>query len=136
MAVSALMLASCGPSATTNGNMNTLMMNANKAPTVLNSNSMPLNTGTSATMNSNTTMAAAGLTAAEVAKHNTETDCYAIVGDNVYNLTEWVNQHPGGPEAILGTCGKDLTAMKHPGGVPMTEQVKNVPQYKIGALAK
>lgn len=48
-------------------------------------------------------------TAEEVAKHNTESDCWAIVDGNAYDLTEWVNSHPGGPGAISSLCGTDAT---------------------------
>lgn len=51
-----------------------------------------------------------GLTAAEVAKHNTTADCYASVGDKVYDLTAWIKKHPGGEQAIIGLCGTDATA--------------------------
>lgn len=48
-------------------------------------------------------------TAEEVAKHNTESDCWAIVDGNAYDLTEWINSHPGGPGAISSLCGTDAT---------------------------
>lgn len=48
-------------------------------------------------------------TAEEVAKHNTAEDCWSIVDGNVYDLTDWVNQHPGGAGAISKMCGTDAT---------------------------
>jgi len=51
----------------------------------------------------------AGFTMAEVATHNSATSCYVVVGTGVYNLTDWVAKHPGGPEAIKGLCGIDGT---------------------------
>lgn len=51
-----------------------------------------------------------GLTVAQVAEHNSQTDCYAIVGEKVYNLTSWISQHPGGPDKIISLCGTDATA--------------------------
>ncbi len=54
---------------------------------------------------------AAVLTSAEVAKNNNAQSCYTIVNGNVYNLTPWINQHPGGSQAILRICGKDGTAL-------------------------
>lgn len=121
-----LLVTSCGGSVTVSTNMNSDMQ--------MNTNAMavpPSETGTGTT-----TSAGSSFTAAQVATHNKEGDCYAIVGSDVYDLTQWVNMHPGGPEAILGTCGKDLTNFTHPGGTPMTEQVKNIPQFKIGTLAQ
>ena len=52
----------------------------------------------------------AGLTLADVAKHATASDCWLIVSDKVYDVTSYVNEHPGGP-AILKGCGKEATAL-------------------------
>lgn len=53
-----------------------------------------------------------------VAAHNTSSDCWAIINGKVYNLTDWEDQHPGGKEAILSNCGKDISNLSssHPGG--------------------
>ena len=132
LVISSAFLASCGPTTVTTSNAN---MNA-MAPTNTNVSMSNTNMTAPATSSGSTASGATTFTAAEVAKHNNETDCYAIVADGVYNLTEWINEHPGGPEAIMGTCGKDITKMTHPGGIPMTEQIKNVPQFKVGTLAQ
>ena len=49
------------------------------------------------------------LTASEVTKHDSATDCWSIVSGNVYNLTSLISSHSGGAEAILRNCGKDGT---------------------------
>ena len=49
-------------------------------------------------------------TAAEVAKHNTGTDCWSVVNNKVYDLTSYVSSHPGGANVIEAICGKDGTA--------------------------
>lgn len=46
----------------------------------------------------------------DVAKHNTNTDCWTAVAGKVYNVTEFIPSHPGG-RAILKSCGKDGTEM-------------------------
>merc|ERR1712151_1302218 len=45
----------------------------------------------------------------EVAKHNTDTDCWVIVGDNVLDVTNFLKDHPGGKKAIMLFAGKDAT---------------------------
>jgi cytochrome b involved in lipid metabolism len=47
------------------------------------------------------------LTAQEVALHSTSQDCWSIVNGSVYNLTSYVNSHPGGAANIQSICGKD-----------------------------
>ncbi len=47
--------------------------------------------------------------AADVAQHANASSCYVNVGGNVYDLTSWIAQHPGGSEAILGLCGTNGT---------------------------
>ncbi len=75
-------------------------------------------------------------TAAEVAAHSTKSDCYTIIRGEVYNLTSWISQHPGGEQAIFSLCGKDGTAAfsgQHGGSA---QQEKVLATFKIGVLAK
>lgn len=48
-------------------------------------------------------------TLAEVKTHNSASSCWTIVRSDVYDLTSWIKQHPGGSGAILQMCGKDAT---------------------------
>lgn len=43
----------------------------------------------------------------ELAKHNSEDDCWVIYKNQVYDLTTWIDKHPGGKEAILNQCGTE-----------------------------
>jgi cytochrome b involved in lipid metabolism len=56
------------------------------------------------------TATANGYTKAQVAQKNSRTACWAIVSGSVYNLTDWINKHPGGAGAIASLCGTDATA--------------------------
>ena len=50
-------------------------------------------------------------TLAQVATHNTSTDCWIILNTTeVYNVTAFLSIHPAGPSPITPFCGKDATA--------------------------
>lgn len=51
--------------------------------------------------------AATGKTMADVAMHNSASSCWSAINGQVYDLTNWVNAHPGGKASILMICGKD-----------------------------
>lgn len=48
-------------------------------------------------------------TVEEVAKHNTDSDCWVIVKNVVLDLTPFLNDHPGGRDSIINFAGKDAT---------------------------
>ena len=61
-----------------------------------------------------------GLTEAEVAKHDKDNDCWVILHGKVYDVTEFLPDHPGGKKAIMLFAGKDATEefdMLHPPNV-------------------
>ena len=47
--------------------------------------------------------------AAEVSKHKTKNDCWIVINSKVYNVTNYLDFHPGGADMILMVCGKDAT---------------------------
>ncbi|MCC7289087.1 cytochrome b5 domain-containing protein [bacterium] len=50
-------------------------------------------------------------TAAQVATHNTQGNCWVIYGSKVYNVTGYVGQHPPGPSYFNSSvCGKDVSS--------------------------
>jgi len=49
------------------------------------------------------------LSLAEIQKHNLIKDCWVIVNNNVYDVTAYVNLHPGGGANISSYCGQDMT---------------------------
>jgi cytochrome b involved in lipid metabolism len=70
-----------------------------------------------------------------VKKHNKKTDCWAVVGKNVYKLTAFIKKHPGGSKRIIAICGTNATtAFRNQHGT--TGKANTVlKKYKIGVLA-
>ncbi len=52
---------------------------------------------------------AAGYTMAQVKANNSRAKCWSAISGNVYDLTAWINAHPGGSGAIVSLCGTDGT---------------------------
>lgn len=46
----------------------------------------------------------------EISKHNSKNDCWMVIDNNVYNVSSFVDKHPGGDKILQG-CGKDATEM-------------------------
>ena len=49
-------------------------------------------------------------TVAEVQTASTSQKCWTVIRGKVYNLTSYLNVHPGGKDNIIQVCGKDGTA--------------------------
>lgn len=63
-------------------------------------------------------------TMAEVKMANTPDKCWTVIRNKVYDVTAFINKHPGGDKNILKLCGIDGTSLfvnKH-GGMPQPEQ--------------
>ena len=81
------------------------------------------------------TASTAGYTKAQVAEKNTRSNCWVIVNDSVYNLTDWINKHPGGSGSIASLCGQDATSAfegKHGGEARPSSILES---YYLGPLS-
>jgi cytochrome b involved in lipid metabolism len=45
----------------------------------------------------------------EVAKHNTISDCWMIINNKVYDVSNYASAHPGGVQSVANYCGKEAT---------------------------
>ncbi len=82
----------------------------------------------------------------EVAEHATKADCWTIISGDVYDLTKFINRHPGGDE-ILRACGTDATTLFNSrqtqdgqsvgSGTPHSQAaVEQLAKLKIGTVNK
>jgi len=68
----------------------------------------------------------------EVKKHSTKEDCWTVIKGRVYDVTKFVNEHPGG-DVILDGAGKDSTSMfEDVGHSSIAEETRE--QYYIGDI--
>ena len=50
----------------------------------------------------------------EVGQHNSRDSCWVIVQGKVYDVTAYLDKHPGGSQILLQYGGKDATAVYEP----------------------
>jgi len=121
-----------------------LFRHHSSAPTVDTGASSPVTSAPSETTNpaaatsTSSGSANATFTLADVAQHSGSASCYSAINGNVYDLTNWINQHPGGAERILSICGKDgSSAFNAQHGNPSDTRPKEIlATFKIGTLAE
>ncbi|XP_035437424.2 cytochrome b5 isoform X3 [Spodoptera frugiperda] len=74
------------------------------------------------------------LTAEEVKRHNTRKSVWMVIRNEVYDVTSFVDEHPGGEDPILDAAGQDATIAFE--DVGHSEDAKAMlKKYKIGTLA-
>jgi len=70
----------------------------------------------------------------EVSKHNTKDDLWICIKGKVYNLSKYIQYHPGGTLPILNVAGKDVTDIFdnfHPNII-----YKKLPSYFVGIVSQ
>jgi hypothetical protein len=75
-------------------------------------------------------------TMANVKRNNSAASCWSLINGNVYNLTTWINSHPGGPSAIRGICGVDGSSSFNGRHAGQSNPKENLAGYLLGPLAK
>ena len=69
----------------------------------------------------------------EVRKHNNQNDCWIIVGKFVYDVTTFLNRHPGSKKAILRHAGE---ICDHHLNFHSQKARDMLMEYKIGKIQK
>jgi len=78
----------------------------------------------------------AGYTMAQVRANNTAANCWAVIDDSVYDLTNWIKSHPGGSGAIVGLCGTDGSSSFSAKHGNQSRPAAQLNSYRLGPLAK
>lgn len=93
---------------------------------------LPDSSATSTPTPTTTSKSGGSYTSSDLQKHSLPTSCWSVINGSVYDLTRWINAHPGGKSAITSICGRDGSSAfngQHSGAVsPLRELAK----YKIG----
>ncbi|XP_031766913.1 cytochrome b5-like [Galleria mellonella] len=70
---------------------------------------------------------------AEIKKHNNEKSVWIVIHNDVYDVTSYLGEHPGGEDALLEVAGKDGTQNFE--DVGHSEDARNImKKFKIGTL--
>jgi uncharacterized membrane protein len=72
---------------------------------------------------------------ADLKKHATATSCWSAINGNVYDLTKWINRHPGGASVIKGLCGRDGSAGFNGQHGGASRPASELAAFKIGKFA-
>ena len=71
----------------------------------------------------------------QVAAHNTVDSCWVYCHSSVYDITTWLDRHPGGRDLLLLSAGRDVTDLL-PSYHPFTDAPQRVlSKYLIGQLS-
>ncbi|KAJ7110075.1 FMN-dependent dehydrogenase-domain-containing protein [Mycena epipterygia] len=71
----------------------------------------------------------------QVAEHNSPASCWVIIQNSVYDVTDFLQEHPGGAKIILKYAGRDATSAYEPIHPPDALE-KNLPSSKhLGPLS-
>lgn len=74
-------------------------------------------------------------TLSEVAKHNNEDSCWIVIRGKVYDVTDFLDEHPGGDSVLLDVAGKDGTEDFDSIGQHLSQDTqKLLEKYYIGEL--
>lgn len=70
---------------------------------------------------------------AEIAQHNSNQSTWIVIHNNIYDVTKFLNEHPGGEEVLLEQAGKDASESFEDVG-HSTDAREMMKRYKIGEV--
>ncbi|XP_075977078.1 cytochrome b5-like [Anticarsia gemmatalis] len=73
------------------------------------------------------------LTSSEVKKHNNRKSLWIVIKNDVYDVTSYLSEHPGGEDPLLDAAGQDATRAFE--DVGHSDDARSIlKKYKIGSL--
>lgn len=119
--------------------------NSNPAPISTPSTNTTSSSGSSSSSSSSqpsssdmSTTSSRSYTLSELSSHKSPSDCWLAINGNVYNVTQYLDFHPGGADIILMFCGQDATKAYNTkggrGGGHSSRANSQLSQYIIGTL--
>ncbi|XP_075214739.1 uncharacterized protein LOC142320622 [Lycorma delicatula] len=69
----------------------------------------------------------------EVALHDSMSDCWIVICNYIYDVTNFMLQHPGGEFVLLDQAGRDATFAFFDAGHTLSSTT-SLQKYKIGIL--
>lgn len=72
----------------------------------------------------------------EVSNHKDVSSCWTVVDGKVYDVTSWINLHPGGADNILSICGIDGSSAFSTQHAGQGEPASELSSFQIGTLTQ
>jgi cytochrome-b5 reductase len=69
----------------------------------------------------------------DVAAHKSENDCWIVIHGKVYDVTEFLDKHPGGADIIMDDAGADVTTQFEDTG-HSDDARKDMLKYEVGVI--
>ncbi|XP_050361956.1 uncharacterized protein LOC126781162 [Nymphalis io] len=73
------------------------------------------------------------ITLAEVSLHDTPKDCWVVIYDRVYDITDFLDEHPGGYDVMLEYAGRDASTAFRSSGHSILA-TKALDRFLVGEL--
>ncbi|KAJ3654765.1 hypothetical protein Zmor_013932 [Zophobas morio] len=73
------------------------------------------------------------ITLAEVSWHDNASDCWIIIYDKVYDVTDFLDEHPGGSDILLECAGRDASVAFRGSG-HSSQAMRALDRFLIGEL--
>ncbi|XP_023016115.1 uncharacterized protein [Leptinotarsa decemlineata] len=73
------------------------------------------------------------ITMKEVSCHDDPSDCWIIIYDRVYDVTEFLNEHPGGADLLLEFAGREASSAFRGSG-HSSQALRALDRFCVGEL--